>query len=141
MSTPVNRVRGEAGLEIGNVIHRLCLTLGALAEIEAALGAETLSALESRLKLLSARDMSAVLAALLRGGGNPLSEDLIAKLPLDLAAVTHAITQAFAAAGLGAPPAEPSRGEVQAPPETLSGGAGSRSALADSGLRPRHSGA
>lgn len=49
--------------------RRLCLTLGALAEMETALGVSGVEALAERLRGLSARDLMAVLAALLRGGG------------------------------------------------------------------------
>ena len=49
--------------------RRLCLTLGALAEMETALGCEGLAALAERMRGLSARDLTVVLAALLRGGG------------------------------------------------------------------------
>jgi len=47
----------------------LCLTLGALAEIETALQVSGVEALAERMRALSARDLMVVLAALLRGGG------------------------------------------------------------------------
>jgi hypothetical protein len=50
----VNKARGEAALTLDGVTYRLCLTLGALAEIEAALGVETLGALDTRLKAFDA---------------------------------------------------------------------------------------
>ncbi len=49
--------------------RRLCLTLGALARIEAALALTDWSQLPDRIASLSAGDLSAVLAALLGGGG------------------------------------------------------------------------
>lgn len=78
--------------------RRLCLTLGALAEIETSLNLEGLSALAERMRTLSARDLMAVLAALLRGGGE---DDLAADLGLaavDPREAAEAVAKAFAAA-------------------------------------------
>jgi hypothetical protein len=98
----MNRARGEVGLEIGGQTHTLCLTLGALAEIEAALGAESFAALEERMARLSARDLVAILAALLRGGGHPYTDEETAALKVNVAAASRAIAETFAAAGLAA---------------------------------------
>ena len=65
----VNRARGETSLSIDGQERRLCLTLGALAELESALDAPGLSALAERLQHFSAQDLLIVLGALLRGGG------------------------------------------------------------------------
>ena len=54
---------------LGGVRRRVCLTLGALAEIETGLGVEGLAAAAERMKTLSARDLMVVLAAVLRGFG------------------------------------------------------------------------
>ncbi|MCA3718485.1 MAG: gene transfer agent family protein, partial [Brevundimonas sp.] len=64
-----NGVRGEAVVRLAGAERRLCLTLGALAEMETVLGVSGIEALAERLRGLSARDLMAVLAALLRGGG------------------------------------------------------------------------
>ncbi len=66
MST-LNRARGETGLSINGEVQCLCLTLGALAYIETALGTSSLDDLAQRLRLLSAADVLAVLSALLMG--------------------------------------------------------------------------
>lgn len=124
----VNAPRGEVALTLGSVTHRLCLTLGALAEIETALGLQSLAELETRLKRLSATDILAVLAALLRGGGNPVEQARLAALPLDLGVVTRGLADAFAAAGLGPESRRASPGEARAPRADLPGGAGSPSA-------------
>lgn len=68
MTNP-NPQRGEAMIEIEGEARILCLTLGALAEIEHALGCESLKDLSVRLKTLSAQDLIRLLAALLKGGG------------------------------------------------------------------------
>ena len=67
--TAVNGVRGEVVVSLAGVEHRLCLTLGALAEIETGLGVEGLAGLAARMRALSARDLMVVLNALLKGGG------------------------------------------------------------------------
>lgn len=64
-----NPARGEVTLEGGGETHTICLTLGALAEIEAGLGVSGFAAMAERLKTLSAADLALVLAALMRGGG------------------------------------------------------------------------
>ena len=63
----------------------LCLTLGALAELETGLGAESLTGLASRLSAgrMGARDLIAILSAGLRGGGNLLSDEDVALMRVD----------------------------------------------------------
>lgn len=97
----VNAMRGEVILEIGGKKLTLCLTLGALAEIETALGGEGLAHFASAMKALRARDITAILGALLRGGGNPLSDDEVGAMRIDITRAVAAIADAFAAAGLG----------------------------------------
>ena len=72
-----NGVRGEVIATLAGADRRLCLTLGALAEIETALGCDGLTALAERMRALSARDLGAVLAALLRGGGEDAFADAV----------------------------------------------------------------
>lgn len=91
----MNGARGEAGVEIGGVMRRLCLTLGALAEMETALGCATLAELEARLKRLSAQDLVIVLAALLRGGGETEAARDLAMARVDLAQAARAVGEAF----------------------------------------------
>ncbi len=64
----VNGPRGEVALQLGGREVKLCLTLGALAEIETALGCKSMAELDVRMRALSATDLHIVLAALLRGG-------------------------------------------------------------------------
>ncbi len=64
----MNRARGETELSVDGREARLCLTLGALAEIEDAFGSQSFSDLQRRLAALSASDLRVVLMALLRGG-------------------------------------------------------------------------
>jgi len=67
----VNPYRGEVSLGIDGRAHVLRLTLGALADLEDALGATSLLGLVERFETgaFSTRDLLALLAAGLRGGG------------------------------------------------------------------------
>jgi Phage tail tube protein, GTA-gp10 len=98
-----NRVRGEVALCIEGEPHVLCLTLGALADIEQGLGLASLMALEARLKAPTVADLAVVLTALLRGGGHDMADKALLAKQVDLTAAARAIAQAFSAAGLGAP--------------------------------------
>lgn len=71
-----NRRRGEISAELDGKSFRLCLTLGALAELEAAYAADDLSALVARFSSgrLSATDMIRIIGAGLRGAGSELSD-------------------------------------------------------------------
>jgi Phage tail tube protein, GTA-gp10 len=62
---------GEVVIVLDGVPHRAKLTLGALAELEAALGAGSLVALAERFETqgFSSRDVLALIVAGLRGGG------------------------------------------------------------------------
>ncbi|MFY0312359.1 gene transfer agent family protein [Leisingera sp. D0M16] len=78
-----NPYTGEAELLVNGTPYALKLTLGALAELEAVLEEDTLVELVQRFEQgrFSARDVLALLAAGLQGGGHDLSRD-------DLAAAT-----------------------------------------------------
>lgn len=67
----VNAWRGEVGLNLDGVQHSCKLTLGALAELEAALETGTLVGLVERFESgnFSTRDVLALIVAGLRGGG------------------------------------------------------------------------
>lgn len=95
----VNGARGETVAILAGRERRLCLTLGALAQIETALGLESVGALAERMRTLSGNDLMAVLAALLRGGGErELAADLD-HAAIDPRQAAEAVARAFAAAG------------------------------------------
>lgn len=91
----VNGARGEVGLSIGGAERRLCLTLGALAEIETAFACKELSELNQRMRALSARDLVTVVAALLRGGGEAEIAEKVAEADLSPGAAAKAVADAF----------------------------------------------
>lgn len=80
-----NRRRGEVEATLDGRPYTLCLTLGALAELEAAFGAADLMALAERFETgrLSASDALKVLSAGLKGGGHDLSADEVAEMRID----------------------------------------------------------
>lgn len=81
----VNKMRGEVEATIDGRTYTLCLTLGALAELEAALQSADLNGLAERFEngRVSARDLIAIVGAGLRGAGNPISNDDLAKMKID----------------------------------------------------------
>lgn len=103
-----NRRRGEVEAVVDGVPVTLCLTLGALCELEAAFGADDLAALGERFASghLSARDLLRIFACGLRGGGDGRSDAEVAELRVDggLAGVVAAVA-ALLEATFGAPEA------------------------------------
>jgi hypothetical protein len=77
-----NLHRGEIEAEIGGTSRRLVLTLGALAELEAAFGVDDLTALAERFGSgrLSAHDLTRIIGAGLRGAGEAISDDDVSRL-------------------------------------------------------------
>jgi tail tube GTA-gp10-like protein len=74
--------RGEIEAEIGGAKRTLVLTLGALAELEAAFGADDLVALTERFGAgrLKARDLIRIIGAGLRGAGEKMSDEDVARM-------------------------------------------------------------
>src|SRR5690349_4282113 len=80
-----NTQRGEIAAVIGGEERVLCLTLGALAELEARLQAGDLVGLSERFAggRVSARDLTAIIGAGLRGGGNAVTDDDLARMSIE----------------------------------------------------------
>src|SRR2546421_10539513 len=99
-----NLHRGEIEAEIGGARRRLVLTLGALAELEAAFGAEDLTALAERFGAgrLKARDLVRIIGAGLRGAGEGIRDAGGARLSVDGGATGYVrIAAALLAATFG----------------------------------------
>ncbi len=77
-----NPVRGEIVSRFGGRSWRLCLTLGALAELEEMLKVPDLTALAQRFSegRISARDLIALITAGLHGGGHAVSPEDVARM-------------------------------------------------------------
>lgn len=120
-----NRMRGEVEARLGERRYTLCLTLGALAELESALQAPDILALAERFEAgrLKADDAIRILGAGLRGGGNAVTDEEVAALPIEGGAVgalrvVGALLKATFAGAEDQPP-----GKRQAPPAGSTGGA------------------
>lgn len=99
-----NLHRGEIEAEIGGVRRRLVLTLGALAELEAAFGAEDLTALAERFGSgrLKASDLVRIIGAGLRGAGEGIGDEDVARLSAEGGATGYVrIASALLAATFG----------------------------------------
>lgn len=102
-----NRRRGEIAAELDGKPWRLCLTLGALAELEAAYAADDLGALVERFSRgrLSALDMVRVIGAGLRGAGHDIADEAVAAMRSEngaagfAAIVSELLVATFGAAG------------------------------------------
>lgn len=92
-----NGARGEVVAVLAGAERRLCLTLGALAEIETGLGLDGLSGLAERMRALSARDLTVVLAALLRGGGERALAEELDRAGVSPREAAEAVAKTFAA--------------------------------------------
>ncbi|PZQ16974.1 MAG: transfer Agent [Ancylobacter novellus] len=79
---PANLRRGEVAAVFDGTPRRLVLTLGALAELEAAFAVSDLTALAERFETgrLSARDLVTIVGAGLRGGGAEIDDAAVARL-------------------------------------------------------------
>lgn len=91
----MNGARGETTLTVGGRARRICLTLGALAEIESALGCRTMGELELRMRALSAADLIIVIGALLRGGGEAETAAKISAADVSPGFAARAVAEAF----------------------------------------------
>jgi len=116
---PANRRRGEIAATIDGRERILCLTLGALAELESAFAVDDLGALAQRFSTgrLSSRDLMRVVGAGLRGGGMAVSDDEVAAMKAEGGAVGFAaIAAELLAVTFGAEPGERKSGEGRADP-------------------------
>ncbi|MGF1650358.1 MAG: gene transfer agent family protein [Hyphomicrobiaceae bacterium] len=106
----VNKHRGEIEAVFDGKSYRLCLTLGALAELESAFGDEDMLALAERFSSgrLSARDAIRIIGAGLRGAGVDIGDDKVARFRTDDGAAGFvAVVARLLAATFGAPAATP----------------------------------
>lgn len=93
-----NPARGEAVLHVDGRPLILCLTMGALARLEAAFDVNTLETLEARLARLSSHDVLVIISALLCGACMTPAD--LAKAQIHPAEAARAISKAFEGAGV-----------------------------------------
>lgn len=108
--------RADATLRVDGEMRPLRLTLGALADIEAAFGGD-FETLKARLENPRVGDLLVILHALLNGGGASLTIEALKAADIDFTEAGAAIARAFAAlnAEHESPPGKP-RGEKAASP-------------------------
>lgn len=113
-----NLHRGEIEAELGGEKRRLVLTLGALAELEAAFGADDLVALAERFASgrLKARDLIRIIAAGLRGAGTTVSDEEVAAMAVSGGAQGYVrIASSLIGATFGAEPVPDPPRQPEAP--------------------------
>lgn len=98
-----NPQRGEVTIDGPEGELKLCLTLGAVAQLEEALGIDSLTEIESVLKKASMKHLIHIIKALAAGGGNPLTDDQMMTWQVDLKSVMGKIQECFVAAGFNDP--------------------------------------
>ncbi len=86
-----NKHRGEVDAVLNGRRYTLCLTLGALAELETAFGDDNMLALAERFETgrLSARDAIRIIGAGLRGAGHTISDETVASMSTEGGAAGH----------------------------------------------------
>jgi hypothetical protein len=122
-----NPHRGEIEACLDGQPYTLCLTLGALAELEHAFGHEDMLALAQRFQSgrLSARDAQRIIAAGLRGAGHDIGDAAVARMQADGGAagfvdiVARLLTATF---GVGASEPAPATHTPTGFPSPLRGG-------------------
>lgn len=97
-----NKARGEVEYKVNGTKYKLCLTLGALTEIESELGIEDFTKVTERFKKPKMKDIQSILLALLHGGGHTeMTEEDLMHFPIDVKQLTEKIGEAFRASGMG----------------------------------------
>jgi hypothetical protein len=102
-----NKHRGEIDAVLDGKTFRLCLTLGALAELEAAFGEEDMLALATRFESgrISARDCQRIIGAGLRGAGYEITDEEVGAMQAErgaagfVAIVAALLAATFSGAG------------------------------------------
>jgi len=110
-----NGKRGEIDAVIDDKSYTLCLTLGALAELESGFGASDLVALAGRFedRRLSARDILRIIGCGLRGAGHDISDEEVARMKVSdglagyVRIAADLLAATFGDAREGAAPANP----------------------------------
>lgn len=94
-----NAVRGEVKLDVpGAGEFNLCLSLGALAEIETEFGIDDISKVADKLKKPKSRDVATLVCCMVHGGGHDdVTVDDVMKWRVSLPVLMSKVKQAMAA--------------------------------------------
>jgi hypothetical protein len=119
-----NRHRGEIDARLDGKVYRLCLTLGALAELESAFGDADMLALAERFEKgrLSARDCQRII-----GAGHEIEDDAVGAMQAEGGAagfvdiVARLLAATFGAPGNGSEGEQPASGEGRGEPVPFPG--------------------
>ncbi len=117
--------RGEIEAELDGKRYRLCLTLGALAELEHAFGEDDMLGVVERFEAgrITARDTIRILGAGLRGAGYDITDDVVSAMRVDGGAagyveiVAALLTATFGAAQMETPAGEGASDPAGKPPQ------------------------
>jgi Phage tail tube protein, GTA-gp10 len=105
-----NPYRGEIAASLDGASYTLCLTLGALAELETAFGTDDMLSLANRFSggRISASDCVRIIGAGLRGGGHDIADETVARMRGTEGAASYiSIVARLLAATFGGPVAAP----------------------------------
>ena len=107
-----NKHRGEIDAQLDGTTRRLCLTLGALAELETTFGDADMISLAARFESgrLRASDCVRIIGAGLRGAGHDVADEAVSRMQAD-GGVTGfiEIVARLLNATFGAPPDQPKK--------------------------------
>ena len=123
-----NKHRGEIEAMLDGTAYRLCLTLGALAELEAAFGDADMVALAQRFETgrLRALDCVRIIGAGLRAAGHAIDDEAVARMRADGGAaafveIVARLLQATFGAPAGSDAAKTKSGEARSAPGPFPG--------------------
>jgi hypothetical protein len=119
-----NPHRGEIEAVLDGGPHRLCLTLGALAELEHAFGEADMLALAERFQSgrLKAVDAQRIIGAGLRGAGYDIADDAVARMQAEGGVSGFVdIVARLLAATFGATPEPRASADIPQPSASLEG--------------------
>lgn len=102
MTKPVrpNRQRGDATLTVGDKKYTLRLTLGAMADIEDALGVP-ISKIGEKMQEPSIKDLISVVKAFIHAGGSEITDEEMRGWSIGLDQIMKAVNDCFERSGFG----------------------------------------
>lgn len=114
MTKAANRQRGEVKIEgPGGEEYKLCLTLGAIAQIEEELGVESLTEIDTVMGKARMKDVITIFLALLHGGGHEeVTRKDMMKWDVTIKELMESIRETFKAAGFDGGEDEDKEGEA-----------------------------